>query len=122
MQRISWRFLALLLCSLLCISSAAAITTEELLEILSLISTDLQTAQTESEKAQGQSERALEIAETLQNDQVPQLHELVDELRSWFDAYEKRVSNEINRLTAGLYVAGGAALLAILTALIALFN
>jgi hypothetical protein len=109
---------------LCCISSAAAqpVTPEELVSELTAILTLLETARSEYETVSTELESTQAQLETLKTEEMPLLQRRLTDLRGSFDDYRQTVSMEIDRLTCGLYVTGGAALLAILAALIVMFG
>ena len=118
------RSLALLLLWL-CFSSplvAQPVTSEELVTELTTILTLLETARSESQTAQEASSRALEIAETLQSEQVPLLQRQQDALRISFDDYAKAVRQEIRSLRLRLYLASGIAVVVSVAAIVAAFQ
>ena len=117
MSRRYLRSSVLLLSLLCCTFSAGAqpVTTAELVAELTAILTLLET--TRSEYATVSSE-----LETLKGEAIPRLTMRLADLQGSFDGYKRTVTREIDRLTMGVYVAGGVAVLATVTSMILLIR
>ena len=117
MSRRCWRLSALLCVWLCCTYSAAAqpVTTAELVSELQTISTLLETARSEYATVSSRLEK-------LENEEIPHWVRQHNDLRTSFADYRQTVTREIDRLTMGVYVAGGVAAIATVTTMILLIR
>ena len=124
--RSSWssRSSALLLLWLCCTFSAGAqaVTPGELVAELTTILTLLQTAQSEYATVSSELQTLrIELA-TLQSEEIPRLERQLSDLRISFGDYKRTVSREVDRLRMQLYITAGVAVVATVTALLALLR
>ena len=117
--RSSWssRSSALLLLWLCCTFSAGAqaVTPGELVAELTTILTLLQTAQSAYDQV------SIEL-QTLRSEEIPRLERQLSDLRISFADYRQTVSREADRLRMQLYITAGVAVVATVTALLALLR